>query len=147
MFKAYVVRSKTFLPKFIRWFTNSYWDHMMIASNDVVIEQLPEGHKMWSKHEYVNLVEDLRELNLPELEDNKVHRWYAQNADKKYDWVRTLTWPIRKIFKLNVGNKWNCVEQVRAAYLFCEKQPYGPNNKSPQQVVDEVGFKKDLLID
>ena len=140
-YKAYLVRSnRSIFGKLIRLFSRGKWDHVMFSNGSNVVEIQTDGVKIWDFAGYTN-INTIAELDLPELHGFQVMQWYAENAQVKYDWIRTLMWPFRRLFKSNSSKRLNCVEMLRDVYLRWGIVSFEKENFSPDELETVVGLK------
>lgn len=109
------VRSNSLFGKIVRLIGGSLlnpvkYDHVAILYRGNILEaNYKYGVELFDYYSYVvnNEVFIHREI---ELDEAIVKEWLDSNKHKKYDWTRTLLWPLRSLFKSGRQAKLNCVE-------------------------------------
>lgn len=111
--KAYftAVKSDRLGGRFIRWWTGKKWDHIALITDEQVIYEISYlGQiRFHSYSEYTKNASLFIHFGV-ELDWNICHAWMLKNKDIGYDWLRTLTWPLRRWFNFNDPKTINCVE-------------------------------------
>jgi hypothetical protein len=106
------VRSKRLGGAFIRWWTGQDIDHIALINLDG--RQIYEISYLGQirVHEFLKYtrkatIEIIYEVP---LDFELCSRWMIRHKDDDYDWIRTLSWPIRKWWKGDNPRATNCVE-------------------------------------
>ena len=132
--------------KLISLITWSKWNHTAFLIDGWVYERDLKSIKSTPIQEYLKFATiHIHYRSVPELDKIWVDD-YILNVSilKKYDWLRTLLWPFRLIYKDRNRDSENCVEFIESVYF--NKFGYNIFNKSnlsPAQVFEHLSsFEK-----
>ena len=106
------VEYNNFLGKLISLVTFGSCNHVALLIGGDVYSMETEGIRIFSKAVYYD-VNKLKESKVLNISSSKAIDFLNSKSTIKYDWLRSILWPLRKLIKFRDKiERWNCVEMV-----------------------------------
>lgn len=139
------VQYNSLIGKIITFFTNGIVsilkrkkvrNHCAVMINGIVYEIMFDGRVVTNFEEYYmasNKTVDLIET-IPPIDHLRALEFLEHTKSRKYDFLRTIGYPIRRLFSLNIKSSDNCVEMVDNLFFDQGYNLFNRRNVSPEDL-------------
>lgn len=137
------VKSNSIFGKIVRivggrFLKPAKYDHVAILYQGHILEgNYKYGVELFDYNSYLVNNEVYIHENIP-LDESIVQTWVSHNMHKKYDWYRTLLWPLRSIFKSGRSASFNCVELCEEIAVLHNIPIDKSANEHPQEFTERL---------